>query len=57
MKPIVYENLKSLSYGELLSAISNIKEKMAEQTYINDTTDDTYYSALIRELESRSPAY
>ena len=57
MKPIVYENLKSLSYGELLAAISNIKEKMAEQTYINDATDDTYYSALIRELESRSPAY
>jgi hypothetical protein len=57
MKPIVYENLKSLSYGELLSAISNIKEKMAQQTYINDEADDTYYAALIRELESRSPAY
>ena len=55
MKPIVYENLKELSYGELLQAISNIKDKM--QDNLDETLPDeynNYYTALVTELDNRT---
>jgi len=55
MKPIIYENLKELSYGELLQAISNIKDKM--QDNLDETLPDeynNYYTALVTELDNRT---
>ena len=55
MKPIVYENLKELSYGELLQAISNIKDKMQDNLdeKLPDKYND-YYTALVTELDNRT---
>ena len=53
MTPQVYENLKELSYGELLSAIDRVREKLYEEgTDIKDA-DMQYYIALMQELDSR----
>ena len=55
MKPIVYENLKELSYGELLQAISNIKDKI--QNNLDEKLPDKYndyYTALVTELDNRT---
>ena len=55
MKPIIYENLKKLSYGELLQAISNIKDKM--QDNLDEKLPDeynNYYTALVTELDNRT---
>ena len=54
MNPDVYENVKSMTYGELLNAISNIKDKMKD---VHDTEiierDSHYYNMLVAELDSR----
>lgn len=54
MNPIVYKNVKSLTYRELLEAISNIKNKMQE---VNDeeiiNRHSEYYEALVKELDNR----
>lgn len=54
MRATIYKNVKELSYGELLRAISNIKEN------INSTSDTTlsdydseYYKMLVEELDNR----
>lgn len=54
MRPIVYQNVKELSYRELLESISNIKNVM------NNSTDPTiveyssdYYQLLVAELDNR----
>ena len=54
MRPIVYQNVKELSYRELLESISNIKNVM------NSSTDPTiveyssdYYQLLVAELDNR----
>jgi len=53
MTPQVYENLKELSYGELLSAIDRVREKLYEEgTDIKDA-DMQYYIALMQELDKR----
>lgn len=53
MTPQVYENLKELNYGELLSAIDRVREKLYEDgTDIKDA-DMQYYIALMQELDSR----
>ena len=46
MKPIVYQNVEGLSYGELLIAISNIKNVIREYT-------SDYYKLLVAELDKR----
>ena len=54
MNPIVYKNVKSLTYRELLEAISNIKNKMQEvddEEIINRHSE--YYEALVKELDNR----
>ena len=53
MTPQVYENLKQLSYGELLSAIDRIREKMYGEGANVDHGDMLYYIALVSELDSR----
>ena len=53
MTPQVYENLKELNYGELLSAIDRVREKLYEEgTDIKDA-DMQYYIALMQELDKR----
>lgn len=53
MTPQVYENLKELNYGELLSAIDRVREKLYEEgTDIKDA-DMQYYIALMQELDNR----
>ena len=54
MKPIVYQNVEGLSYGELLTAISNIKNVMnnTEDKDIREYTSD-YYKLLVAELDKR----
>lgn len=54
MRPVVYQNVKELSYRELLESISNIKNVM------NNSTDPTiveyssdYYQLLVEELDNR----
>lgn len=54
MKPEVYENVKSMTYGELLNAISNIKDKMKDVTDIEIIERDShYYNMLVAELDNR----
>lgn len=49
----VYKNLKELNYGELLSAIDRVREKLYEEgTDIKDA-DMQYYIALMQELDNR----
>lgn len=54
MRAKIYKNVKELSYGELLRAISNIKENMNSTS---DTTlldyDSEYYKMLVEELDNR----
>lgn len=53
MTPQVYKNLKELNYGELLSAIDRVREKLYEDgTDIKDA-DMQYYIALMQELDNR----
>ena len=53
MKPQVYENLEQLTYGELLYAIDNIREKLYEQGVEVQYEDMNYYIALMQELDKR----
>ena len=53
MTPQVYENLQQLTYGELLSAIDRIREKLYEQGVEVQHEDMTYYIALMQELDKR----
>ncbi len=58
MKAYIYKNLEELSYGELLKALENIKEKTINT---NDNKDiagySEYYKALVAELDKRSKYY
>ena len=49
----VYENLKELNYGELLSAIDRIREKLYGEGVDVEHADMQYYIALIQELDKR----
>ena len=50
----VYENLETLTYRELLTAINNIKEKIySNQTIDFELIDMQYYTALMQELDKR----
>jgi hypothetical protein len=50
----VYENLETLTYRELLTAINNIKEKIySNQTIDFELIDMQYYIALVQELDKR----
>lgn len=49
----VYENLKELTYSELLNAISNIKNKLYNQGVDVDKADFQYYIALVQEMDTR----
>lgn len=53
MTPQVYENLKELNYGELLSAIDRLREKIYEQGVDVEHEDMSYYIALVQELDNR----
>lgn len=53
MTPQVYENLKELNYGELLSAIDRIREKLYEDGIDIEDADMQYYIALMQELDKR----
>jgi len=53
MTPQVYENLKELNYGELLSAIDRIREKMYSDGVDIEDADMQYYIALMQELDKR----
>jgi len=57
VRPNIYENLEKLSYGEIITAINNIKSKL------NETQDkelhenmNNYYLALNQELDRRDMA-
>lgn len=54
MRATIYKNVKELSYGELLRAISNIKENMnsTSDTTLSDY-DSEYYKMLVEELDNR----
>lgn len=54
MTPQVYENIEQLTYGELIEAISNIKEKIYNQDNPPQFyAEYTYYTALMQELDKR----
>lgn len=53
MTPQVYKNLKELNYGELLSAIDRIREKLYEDGVDVEDADMQYYVALMQELDKR----
>lgn len=53
MTPQVYENLEQLTYGELLSAIDRIREKIYEDGTDLEDADMRYYIALMQELDKR----
>lgn len=53
MTPQVYENLKELNYGELLSAIDRVREKLYEEGIDIKDADMQYYIALMQELDNR----
>lgn len=53
MTPQVYENIKNLNYGELLSAIDRIREKLYEDGVDIEDADMQYYVALMQELDNR----
>lgn len=56
MKPSIYANIEQLSYGELLSALTKIKENEKNFVDYSDTTSKnniSYKDALIMELDKR----
>ena len=53
MTPQIYENIEQLTYGELLTAINNIKEKLYQEGINVEHADMQYYIALITELDKR----
>lgn len=53
MTPVVYENLKQLSYRELLTAIDRLREKMYDAGVEVEDADFQYYIELMKELDNR----
>ena len=53
MKASVYANIKRLTYGELLKAISNIKDTVNSTDDKDINYDSDYYNALVEELDNR----
>lgn len=53
MTPQVYENLEKLTYGELVSSIERLTEKLRDAGIDIDTDDFAYYIALMQELDKR----
>lgn len=54
MTPQVFENIEQLTYGELLTAINNIKDKLYNQDNPPQFYPEwNYYVALIQELDNR----
>lgn len=58
IRPIIYENIEQLSYGELLTAINNIKKQLLEIDNKDDNKDlynhqSNYYNLLVAELDKR----
>ena len=53
MTPQIYKNLRELNYGELLSAIDRIREKLYEDGADIEHADMQYYIALMQELDNR----
>ena len=53
MTPQVYENVKELNYGELLSSIDRMRNKIYEMGDEVDHADFMYYIALVQELDNR----
>ena len=53
MTPQVYKNLEQLTYGELLAAIENIKEKLYQAGINVEHADMQYYIALMQEFDNR----
>jgi hypothetical protein len=51
--PQVYENIKQLSYKELIDALSNMKEKLYAAGTLPQHSDFMYYIALTQELDNR----
>lgn len=50
----IYENLETLTYRELLTAINNIKEKIYSNQAVDfEHADMQYYIALMQELDKR----
>lgn len=53
MTPQVYENLKELTYEELLNALDNVREHLYEIGDDAKDLDYRYYIALMQELDNR----
>ena len=54
INPQTYKNVTELSYGELLSALSRLKNNMSNIDTDNPTNpDNNYYKALVTELDKR----
>ena len=49
----VYENIKNLNYGELLSSIDRMRNKIYEMGDEVNHADFMYYIALVQELDNR----
>lgn len=56
LNTVVYKNLKRLTYGELITAISNIKETVNSTDDKDINYNSEYYQALVRELDERQQA-
>jgi hypothetical protein len=54
MNALIYQNVETLSYGELLSALERIKQKMNEDPETTpEVSSKSYYNALVAELDKR----
>ena len=53
MTPQVYENLKQLTYTELIEALQQMKDKLYAAGDKIDHADFMYYIALSQELDNR----
>lgn len=58
MNANTYKNLEELSYGELVTALENIKNKIMNSDVLEEKgtvsiSDANYYNALVAELDKR----
>ena len=53
MKARIYENIRRMTYRELLVAISNIKNNIKDANDPKILENSEYYNALVKELDSR----
>lgn len=58
MNANTYKNLEELSYGELVTALENIKNKIMNSDVLEEkgtvsASDANYYNALVAELDKR----